>query len=179
VVRRPPADNLLSDLERPVPLQEDLCGSDKITLMAFFYSLRRVQTTELKTSCRHKVGNVRACILYHVRSDSAELYLMFSQAAVPAVGSEVLTPVVMKSTVFWDTLPCGPLKVNRLRYVPPKRQLTFNGLHGVISQNIVLFRSTRSSPGTWLLFNITLYCSQNFKDRNYTPTNTLSCSVLN
>jgi hypothetical protein len=29
------------------------------------------------------------------------------------VGSEVLTAVVMKSSVFWDITPCGPLKVNR------------------------------------------------------------------
>jgi hypothetical protein len=29
------------------------------------------------------------------------------------VGSEVLTAVVMKSTVFWDITPCSPLKVNR------------------------------------------------------------------
>jgi hypothetical protein len=29
------------------------------------------------------------------------------------VGFEVLTAVVMKSTVFWDITPCSPLKVNR------------------------------------------------------------------
>jgi hypothetical protein len=29
------------------------------------------------------------------------------------VGFEVLTVVVMNSTVFWDILPCSPLKVNR------------------------------------------------------------------
>jgi hypothetical protein len=29
------------------------------------------------------------------------------------VGFEVLTPVVMKSSVFWDITPCSPLKVNR------------------------------------------------------------------
>jgi hypothetical protein len=27
------------------------------------------------------------------------------------VGSDVLTAVVMKSTIFWDTTPCSPLKV--------------------------------------------------------------------
>jgi hypothetical protein len=26
---------------------------------------------------------------------------------------EVLTAVVMKSSIFWDTTPCSPLKVNR------------------------------------------------------------------
>jgi hypothetical protein len=29
------------------------------------------------------------------------------------VGFEVLTAVVIKSTVFWDITPCGQLKVNR------------------------------------------------------------------
>jgi hypothetical protein len=28
------------------------------------------------------------------------------------VGFKVLTAVVMKSTIFWDTMPCSPLKVN-------------------------------------------------------------------
>jgi hypothetical protein len=26
---------------------------------------------------------------------------------------EVVTPVVMKSTIFWDITPCSPLKVGR------------------------------------------------------------------
>jgi hypothetical protein len=30
----------------------------------------------------------------------------------PPVGFEVLTGVVMKSTIFWDITPCSPLKVN-------------------------------------------------------------------
>jgi hypothetical protein len=30
-----------------------------------------------------------------------------------SVGFEVLTAVVMKCTVFWDTTPCSPLKINR------------------------------------------------------------------
>jgi hypothetical protein len=29
------------------------------------------------------------------------------------VGFEVLTAVVMKSTIFWDRMLCSPLKVNR------------------------------------------------------------------
>jgi hypothetical protein len=70
----------------------------------------------------------------------------------------------MKSSIFWYTTPCIPLKLNRrfgghslrlqvrmsraryqreswwqAEYVPPKRQLNLNGLHGVISQKIVLF----------------------------------------
>jgi hypothetical protein len=89
------------------------------------------------------------------------------------VGFEVLTVVIMKSTIFWVITPCSPLKVNprfggtyRLhlqgrvchlllrwflaqlnfrpwrwrQYIPPKRRLTLNGLHGVISQEMVLFK---------------------------------------
>jgi hypothetical protein len=33
--------------------------------------------------------------------------------AVKSVGFEVLTAVIMKSTIFWDIPPCSPLKVNR------------------------------------------------------------------
>jgi hypothetical protein len=29
------------------------------------------------------------------------------------VGFEVLTAAVMKITIFWDIMPCSPLKVNR------------------------------------------------------------------
>jgi hypothetical protein len=59
------------------------------------------------------------------------------------VGSEVLTAVAMRSSVFWDMKPCSPLKVNRrfgrtCRLYPPKHRMTFNGLHGVISQTTVI-----------------------------------------
>jgi hypothetical protein len=88
-----------------------------------------------------------------------------------SVGYEVLTVVVMKSTIFCDMIPCSPLKANHrfgdisppfqgrrisllscwflaqliLRacrwrwYVLPKRWLTFNELHSIISQKTVLF----------------------------------------
>jgi hypothetical protein len=29
------------------------------------------------------------------------------------VGSEVLTQMIMKSSIFWDITPCSPLEVNR------------------------------------------------------------------
>jgi hypothetical protein len=43
-----------------------------------------------------------------------------------------------------------------MQYVPPKRRLTLNGLHGVIRQKIALFITTavRTSNPTWLLFVI-------------------------
>jgi hypothetical protein len=52
----------------------------------------------------------------------------------------VLTAVVMKSNIFWDIMPCSPLKVNRRfgETCSSKHRLNFNGLHGVISQKIVL-----------------------------------------
>jgi hypothetical protein len=84
-----------------------------------------------------------------------------------SVGFEVLTAVVMKSTILWHITPCSPLSVNRFfgriyrlhvqgrknklskkpvwkqerwkRYIPPKRRLTLNGLHGVISQKKVFW----------------------------------------
>jgi hypothetical protein len=37
------------------------------------------------------------------------------------VGSEVLTAVVMKSSIFWNITPCSPLKVNSC----------LEGIHGV------------------------------------------------
>jgi hypothetical protein len=43
------------------------------------------------------------------------------------------------------------------RYVPPKRRLTFNGLHGVVSQKMVLFISTAvrtSNPTTENVFKM-------------------------
>jgi hypothetical protein len=47
--------------------------------------------------------------------------------------------MVMKNSIFWVITPCITSKFNRSfggarRHVPPKRQLIFNGLHGVISQ---------------------------------------------
>jgi hypothetical protein len=76
-------------------------------------------------------------------------------------GFEILTAVVMKSTIFWDITPCSPLKVNRgvggtyrlnlqsrrrappttcfRAGFPPKLRLTLNGLHSIISQKMVLF----------------------------------------
>jgi hypothetical protein len=46
-----------------------------------------------------------------------------------SIGFEVLTAVVMKSTVFWDIMPFSLLTVD------------FNGLHGVIYQNTVFFKA--------------------------------------
>jgi hypothetical protein len=82
------------------------------------------------------------------------------------VGFEVLTAVVMKSSIVWDTKPYTPLTVSDVskeqallpascwclawftlhprrwrQHVPPKCQLTFTGLPGVTSQKTELFKS--------------------------------------
>jgi hypothetical protein len=81
--------------------------------------------------------------------------------------------VVMKSSVFWDIVPCSPLKVNRRlggtcrlhlqgrRINQPrtsvkeggKQSLNFSGLHGVISQKTEQFAiflgCEKSSDKTW------------------------------
>jgi hypothetical protein len=43
-----------------------------------------------------------------------------SQTPLICVGAEVLTVVIMKSSIFWDRTPCSPLKVNR-RFAGPCR----------------------------------------------------------
>jgi hypothetical protein len=81
-----------------------------------------------------------------------------------SAGFEVLPPVVMENSIFMNITPCSPLKINHhfggtchfhlqsgrinhtaaqqrwRRYVAPKRQLTFNGPHSVISHNISFFK---------------------------------------
>jgi hypothetical protein len=72
------------------------------------------------------------------------------------VGCEVLTALDIKSYIFWDTMPCSTLKINRHFRITfrlhlqgrrisqaiyrheagSKQSLTFNELHGVISQKI-------------------------------------------
>jgi hypothetical protein len=63
----------------------------------------------------------------------------------------------IKSIIFWDMTPCSPLLATCLlagllnlflrplrwrRYVPPKRRLKLNELHGVIPQKTILFITT-------------------------------------
>jgi hypothetical protein len=54
----------------------------------------------------------------------------------------------MKSIIFWDMTPCSPLSFSRRfggtwrRYVPPKRRLKLKGVHGVISQKMILSITT-------------------------------------
>jgi hypothetical protein len=62
----------------------------------------------------------------------------------------------MKSVVFWDVTPCNPLQISRRlggTYVSSACPLTFNRLHGVISQKIVLSwdrGSMNDNNGFWI-----------------------------
>jgi hypothetical protein len=47
-----------------------------------------------------------------------------------------LTALVMRSSIFWNIESCSPLEVNC--YLPPKRRLTFSGLHSVIFRKMEL-----------------------------------------
>jgi hypothetical protein len=115
------------------------------------------------------------------RRQAYELYMTkgFHQILNYYVGSEVLTAVVMKSSTFWSITLCSPLKANRCfggtgsacyllsgwypdwlivrpwrrrRHVLPKRRLTFNRLHCVISQKTEFFITTdvRTSNPVWI-----------------------------
>jgi hypothetical protein len=53
------------------------------------------------------------------------------------VGFEVLTVVVMRSSILLGVMPCSPFEVNQ--HAPPKRRLTTNPLHGITSQKIEIF----------------------------------------
>jgi hypothetical protein len=81
---------------------------------------------------------------------------------------------VLKSSVFWDIMPCSPLKATCFhwflawlifwpwrwkQHVPSKRWLIFNGLHDVMSQKVELFVTTmRTSNPTfdYCCFQITV-----------------------
>jgi hypothetical protein len=106
-----------------------------------------------------------ACIFTYSNMQSS----FFQTNVLSYVRFEVLTAVVMKSSTFSDIKQCSPLKINRRlggtcrlhlqnrrislclarfillpwrwrRHLPPKSRMTFNGLHGVISWKIKLFK---------------------------------------
>jgi hypothetical protein len=71
------------------------------------------------------------------------------------VGFAVLTAVVMKNTILWDIMPCSLLSTLpptftliyflaypsalKMEVICSSETLTFNELHGIISQKIALF----------------------------------------
>jgi hypothetical protein len=81
--------------------------------------------------------------------------MLFHATISSYVGFEVFTAVVMKSIIFWDMMPCSPLSCarrfggtyrlhlqdRRNRFSKPanKQKPQLNGLHGVISQKMILF----------------------------------------
>jgi hypothetical protein len=66
---------------------------------------------------------------------------------------EVLTAVGVKSSVFWDIMPCSLLEINRLcegacrhrLQGRPKRRLIFNRIDCIISQKMKIFLGTECS----------------------------------
>jgi hypothetical protein len=96
------------------------------------------------------------------------------------------TEGIIKSTIFWDITPCSPLKVNQCfrgtyrlhlqdllshwylawlirpwrwrQHVPPKRWLTFNGLHSIISHKTLLLMTTTVNLKSYKgIINYTFY----------------------
>jgi hypothetical protein len=59
-------------------------------------------------------------------------------------------PAPRNWTVFWDIMPCSPLKVNRCS--GGTLCLPSSGLHGIIVQKIILFITTavRTTNPTWI-----------------------------
>jgi hypothetical protein len=65
-----------------------------------------------------------------------------------------------------------PWKWRRYSYVPPKHRLTLNGLHGVISQKMILFITTAVRTSNPIYFNILHpvvcnYYTSNSEDRQH------------
>jgi hypothetical protein len=71
----------------------------------------------------------------------------------------VFTAVITKSTIFWDITPSADVSEERIvsifrveaeqdTSVKAGGKQTFNGLHGVISQKIALFRPQGCSAGS-------------------------------
>jgi hypothetical protein len=75
------------------------------------------------------------------------------------VGSEVLTAMVMKRSIFWDITLCSPLKVGWhfkgmwRWHVSPKHRLTCNGLRSVISRKIKLLTVWAVLPSRFFFFS--------------------------
>jgi hypothetical protein len=109
------------------------------------------------------------------------------------VGFQVLTAVVMISSIFWDITPCRPLKstdvskkhvARRACYllhasfllglffdpedeggVPPKLKLTFNALHSVIPQKT--FTRIVSFHGACAIFLSLRHSRKSFKSYSF------------
>jgi hypothetical protein len=82
-----------------------------------------------RSSLSPSSGSMWGMTISHIIYQSASVLPLPYQCTVTTadhVGFEVFTAVVMKSIIFWDMTPCSPL--------------SFNGLLGVISQKMILFK---------------------------------------
>jgi hypothetical protein len=56
-------------------------------------------------------------------------------------------PQSLKSTIFWDIMPCSPLRISWCFVdVHTKHNLTFNGLHGVNGENLTSYPQSLFLP---------------------------------
>jgi hypothetical protein len=122
-------------------------GTCHVTIGSFGTKFRDQETT---LECSDRITFL--CKNYHFILFMHINYIIY----VKYVRFEVLTVLVMKSSTFWDIMPCVLLRVNlcfgrtcrlhlqgitmseaRNHHEPgSKKRLTFNRLHGVISQKI-------------------------------------------
>jgi hypothetical protein len=97
-------------------LVRPLCGNTQ-SLFTFFIYHRHIIFRWIKVSVTLPWWMMKD----HVNSTPSNLPSReHTCMLVQYLGCEVLTAVVMESSIFWDTMPCSPLKVNR-RIVPLKR----------------------------------------------------------
>jgi hypothetical protein len=68
-------------------------------------------TAKLKETKMHRPGSSNS--LNKPANRSIKIYINTSQLCVYSVAFEVLTAVVMNSTIFWDKMQCTLLKVSR------------------------------------------------------------------
>jgi hypothetical protein len=71
---------------------------------------------------KHRTNKILEMSLITSASTSGtRTYNLHSQVTINFSGFEVLTAVVMKISVFWDTTQCSPLEVN-IRQTTPKNR---------------------------------------------------------
>jgi hypothetical protein len=106
------------------------------------------------TETMHNLHTIsKTSVIYNMSLSKLSLLPLYKESR-NLVGCEVLRVVVMKSTIFWDVMCFAShllsywhlsqliLQIWKLRwYVPPRCRLTSNGLHGIISQQILAFKT--------------------------------------
>jgi hypothetical protein len=85
-----------------------LCGA------SIFSTLFRKPQFRVHVTCSNKYSQISRPCRYQTHKTFCRLHKIWDhKSLIYRVGFEVLTAVVMKSTIFWDITSCSPLKVNR------------------------------------------------------------------